>query len=122
MSGPNNFLVDTNIIILGLKGNVEIRNTLEDKNLFISVITEIELNSIPFNSKKDEALMANFISNCFVIELDFEIKRQTIAIRKNTKTKLPDAIIAASAFVHKLPLLTADKGFTKIPDIDIFLF
>lgn len=122
MSGPNNFLVDTNIIILGLKGNVEIRNTLEDKNLFISVITEIELNSIPFNSKKDEALMANFISNCFVIELDFEIKRQTITIRKNTKTKLPDAIIAASAFVHKLPLLTADKGFTKIPDIDIFLF
>ncbi len=63
--------------------------------------------------------MANFISNCFII--DYEIKRQTIAIRKQTKTKLPDAIIAASAYVHKLPLLTADKGFTKIPDIDIFL-
>ncbi len=122
MSGPSNFLVDTNVIILGLNGNIEVRNTLENKNLFISVITEIELNSIPFNSKKDEALMADFISNCFVLELDYEIKRQTIAIRKQTKTKLPDAIIAASAYIHKLPLLTADKGFTKIKDIDIFLF
>jgi hypothetical protein len=122
MSGPSNFLIDTNVIILGLKGNSEVRNTLEDKNLFISVITEIELNSIPFISKKDEALMADFISNCFVLELDYEIKRQTITIRKQTKTKLPDAIIAASAYVHKLPLLTADKGFTKIKGIDIFLF
>mgnify|MGYP001806350470 CR=1 FL=1 len=121
MSGPSNFLVDTNVIILGLKGNDEVRITLEDKNLFISVITEIELNSIPFNSKKDEGLMADFISNCFVLELDYEIKRQTIAIRKQTKTKLPDAIIAASAYVHKLPLLTGDKGFTKIKGIDIFL-
>jgi predicted nucleic acid-binding protein len=62
--------------------------------------------------------MRDFISNCFVIDLDGEIKRQTIQLRKRHKIKIPDAIIAASSLVKKLPLFTADKGFGKIPALD----
>ena len=43
MSGANNILVDTNLIILAIGGNKEVRDLLENRTLFISVITEIEL-------------------------------------------------------------------------------
>jgi predicted nucleic acid-binding protein len=38
-----------------------------------------------------------------------------IDIRQKVKLKLPDAIIAASAIVLGLPVVTADKQFEKIP-------
>lgn len=121
MNGPNNILVDTNLIILGIGGDNQVRELLEGHSLFISVITEIELLSIPFRKVQDELLMRDFISNCFVIDLDGEIKEQTIQLRKRHKIKIPDAIIAASSLVKKLPLFTADKGFDKIPALDLVL-
>ena len=45
-----------------------------------------------------------------------------VQLRKKNKTKLPDAIIAASSITKKLPLFTADKGFAKIPGLNIVLF
>ena len=122
MNGPNNILVDTNLIILGIGGNSEVRMLLEGHSLSISVITEIELLSIPFQSTHEERLMRDFISNCFIIDLDSEVKWQTVQIRKRLKVKLPDAIIAASAIAKKLPLFTADKGFRKIPGLNSVLF
>ena len=65
--------------------------------------------------------MSDFISNCFIIDLDTEVKRYTIQIRKKQKVKLPDAVIAASSLVKKLPLFTADKGFGKITGLNVIL-
>lgn len=121
MSGANNILVDTNLIILGIGGDVHVRKLLEGHTIFISVITEIELLSIPFRSSQDERLMKDFISNCFIIDLDAEVKRYTIQIRKKQRVKLPDAVIAASSLVKKLPLFTADKGFAKIIELNVVL-
>ena len=121
MNGPGNVLVDTNLIILGIGGDEQVRDLLEGHSLFISVITEIELLSLPFQRVQEERLMRDFISNCFVIDLDGEIKRQTIQLRKIHKIKIPDAIIAASSIVKKLPLFTGDKGFSKIAGLDIVL-
>jgi predicted nucleic acid-binding protein len=122
MNGAHNILVDTNLIILGISGNLEVRELLEGRTIFISVVTEIELLSIPFTHPADERLMKDFISNCFVIELDSEIKYNTIQLRKKQKVKLPDAIIAASSITKKLTLFTADKGFSKIKDLNLVLF
>jgi hypothetical protein len=69
MNGPSNVLVDTNLIILGIGGNEQVSGLLEGHSLFISVITEIELLSIPFQKVLEERLMRDFISNCFVINL-----------------------------------------------------
>lgn len=118
----NNILVDTNLIILGIGGNHQARELLEGHSLFISVITEIELLSIPFKNPQDERLMRSFISNCFVIDLDSEVKQHAISIRKKHKVKLPDAIIAASSISKRLPIFTADKGFEKIAGLNLVLF
>lgn len=117
MSGGN-ILADTNLIILALNGNKQILSLLERQTIFISIITEIELLSIKFRNKHEEELMVDFIANCFVINLDMDIKLETIRIRKNSKIRLPDAVIAASSLIHKIPLFTADKGFAKIPNLN----
>jgi len=121
MNGQSNILVDTNLIILGIGGDERVRELLEGHSLFISVITEIELLSIPLQRPQEERLMHDFISNCFVIDLDGEIKRQTIQLRQGHKIKIPDAIIAASSIVKRLPLFTADKAFSKIPLLNVVL-
>ena len=44
---------------------------------------------------------------------------QTITLRKKHKIKLPDAIIAATALVHNLTLLTRnEKDFSKISNVE----
>lgn len=121
MSG-NNILVDTNLIIHALNGNTQVISLLEKQTLFISVVTEIELLSIKFRNKHEENLMIDFISNCFIINLDMDVKAETIRIRKNTNVRLPDAVIAASSLTRKIPLFTADKGFAKIPNLNAVIF
>ncbi len=122
MSGGINILVDTNLIILGIGGNQNARELLEGHTIFLSVITEIELLSIPFARQKEEKLIRDFISNCFIIDLDTDVKKHAIALRKKHKIKLPDAIIAASSLSKKLTLFTADKGFSKLENLNVVLF
>ena len=49
-----------------------------------------------------------FTKKAFVIALDDDIVSQTIALRKKHKIKLADAIIAATALVFDLALITHD--------------
>jgi hypothetical protein len=45
--------------------------------------------------------------------------RQCVKIRRNRKIKTPDAIIAASAIVHNLILITSDSDFNNIQKLKI---
>jgi len=42
-------------------------------------------------------------------------------LKKKYSIKLSDAIIAASCLVYDIPLVTADKGFSKIKELDLVL-
>ena len=55
-----------------------------------------------------------------VFELERDIKLKTADIRKTHKIKLPDAIIAATALVHDLTLLTRNvNDFNKIKELNL---
>lgn len=64
-------------------------------------------------------MITNILSSCSVIDINADIKSFTITIRQRLGIKLPDCIIAATAMYLGLPLLTADKIFKKIPDLDL---
>lgn len=84
----------------------------------ISVISEIELLCWKSHSEKDEIILRSFIQDAIVIELETSIKLKTAEIRKSTKLKLPDAIIAATAIEFDLILLTSNvSDFNKIPSL-----
>jgi predicted nucleic acid-binding protein len=71
-----------------------------------------------FNTVPEQ--IAAFTENAFVIGLDSNIVVQTISIRKEYKIKLPDAIIAATALVFNLTLITNNvNDFKNIPNLEL---
>lgn len=121
MNGSSIF-VDTNILLYFLKGDPDVIEMISDKNLVISFITELELLSFPKRSLDSEDTIKQLLNNCTIVDINSEIKELTIELRKKSKLKLPDSIIAASAFYSDLPLLTADKQFGTIKDLNIIIY
>jgi predicted nucleic acid-binding protein len=116
MSGDR-ILADTSLIINLFNGVKEIEELISGRSLFISVISEIEVLSFPNITPSEKTLIKDFLSGCYIIDMEPAIKDITIEIRSKYKVKLPDAIIAATAIYFDLPLFTMDKGFKKIADL-----
>jgi predicted nucleic acid-binding protein len=113
MSGDN-IVADTSILVNFFNGIEVAERFLEERTIFVSVITEIELLCYPKLSNGERKLIKEFLSECIIIDLEPEIKDLIIEIRTKHKIKLPDAAIAATAMKYDLPLFTMDKGFNKI--------
>lgn len=93
---------------------------VKDERPVISAITEIELLCWKTATEKDLEVLHNFINDALVLELEQPIKLKTADIRKVHKIKLPDAIIAATALVYDLTLLSRNASdFSNITDIKI---
>jgi hypothetical protein len=89
--------------------------SIEENN--ISFVTKIELSSWKAEQMIENAV-ADFIKSAYIFSISDEIITKTIEIRRKTKIKLPDAIIAATAIVNKLTLLSCnDADFLKIPKL-----
>ncbi|MDD2712735.1 MAG: PIN domain-containing protein [Simplicispira sp.] len=46
--------------------------------------------------------------------IDLSVEDRAIALRRSRRVKLPDALIAATALVHGLQLLTLDAGLQSV--------
>ncbi len=80
-------------------------------------VVKIELRSFQGDIVKENTI-ADLVNNCLIMELSDEIIEKTIELRRKAKIKLPDAIIAATAIVHNLTLLsTNDSDFVKVPKL-----
>jgi predicted nucleic acid-binding protein len=121
MSG-NRLLLDTNIILYYLSGDEKLIPLLEDSNLFISIITEIELMGYSGFTKPDLENVQKFINYCSVIGVTESVKNKAIKLRRSKKLKLPDAIILATSIVHDIPFMTADKDFSQVKSGKIILY
>ncbi len=121
MSG-NSFIIDTNIVLYILNGNKELAKMLNNKEIYVSFVTELELLGYKDITKDDKKTIGNFLNDCTIIDIYTRIKTYTLDIKQKQKVKLPDAIIAATALFLDIPLITADKGFKKIKGIKLNLF
>ena len=120
------YLWDTNTAIYYLQQQFPtsaekfIDNLLKEDLPTISAITEIELLCWKTATEKDLDVLNDFISDALVIELEQAIKLKTAEIRKAHRIKLPDAIIAATAMVYGLTLLTRNiEDFKNIIGLEI---
>ena len=89
----NSILLDTNIVLYLLNGDKTLIPLLENKRLFVSFITEIELLSYKGIKDKDQAILKEFLSECLIVDINQLIKENTVEIRKKYSLKLPDCII-----------------------------
>ena len=95
--------LDSNLVIYEFRGLLEI--TLPVTNVCVSVITEIELLGYPKLSEVEERQILGLLEKLEVIELDRRVTAEAIRLRRETKLKLPDAIIAATAIVENAELV-----------------
>jgi predicted nucleic acid-binding protein len=109
--------IDTSVIINLFNGVKGVRELIEGRELFVSIISEIEVLSFPKLTAQDAVLLKAFLSECYIVDIEPSIKEITIDLRSKFKVKLPDAVIAATAIYYDLPLFTMDKGFEKIEDL-----
>ena len=111
------YLIDSNVVIGYLdyklpKNGMDIMNTIIDDVPNISVITKIEV--LRFNtSEQVYKILKDFINECNIFDLDDDIVEKSISICKSQRIKLPDAIIAATALVYDLSLITRNVADFK---------
>jgi predicted nucleic acid-binding protein len=115
------YLIDTNAVIdylaevMPATGLAFMDVIFDSNEIVISVVTHIEL--LGFQAPED------YIQKCrSLIELaeviplvDADIVERAIQIRRDTKLKLPDAVIAATALVRGLILVSRnEKDFGRV--------
>ncbi len=113
----NKLFLDTNIVLYLLNGDETLAELLNEKQLYISVITELELLAFKGITLKEEKIIKEFIANCKTVNINDNVKKETIRIRRAYGTKLPDSIIIATALYLDLPLITSDTDFKKVEEL-----
>ena len=105
------FLLDTNSVIYYLdnalpNSAMNFLDTVLDIEAYISVISKIEL--LGWNPPTGVSLqpIQDFVDTAIVLPLNDAVVQKTIEIRRSKKIKLPDAIIAATALVNGLEIVS----------------
>lgn len=114
------FLADTNFLINLHEGKPFIEPFL-DYVFGVSFISEIELLGHKNISKNEENTLKQLLKDSFIFNFNDDIKHQTILLKQKHSIKLPDAIIASTAIIFQIPLITSDQGFKRIKEIDLIL-
>ncbi len=118
------YLTDSNSVIDYLGGKLpstgmDFISGIVNHTHKISVITKIEV--LGYNTPTASyQLLNDFVESSILLELTSDVINQTIVLRKALKIKIPDAIIAATALVFNLTLITRNENdFQNIPGLKL---
>ena len=119
------YLIDSNVLIDYMAGLIPAKGsdfveTLFNSQFLISVVTKIEVlgyNDLPHKM----SVMRNFVSLSDILPLNETVTEKTIELKRFfRKMKLGDAIIAATAIVDNLVLITRNvDDFRFIPSLTV---
>lgn len=119
-------LLDTNAIIALLQNNQKVIEHTNGNWVGASVISEIEFLSFPGLSAKDRELFAKFAAQAEIIDLaadDQNLMATIIQFRRNYKIKLPDAIVAATAWIYfDRTIVTTDHRYASVSGLEVLSF
>ncbi len=118
----NSVILDTNIVLYLLQDDQVLSALLNQKKLYLSFISQLELLGFKGITAKQQIEINKFIQECIVIDINEEIKQEVILLRKKSKLKLPDCIVLAIARFLSLPLITSDQDFKSIPFTEIIIY
>lgn len=125
-SNLKGYLLDTNILIYHWKGEIpisEIENieAIFKRSFIISVITKVELLGWRKHTAEGLIKAKKFLKRAKVIPVDNELADLTIELMRNNNIKLADALIAATASLNNLVLITRnEEDFAMLDNLEIY--
>ena len=81
----------------------------------------MELLSWPGITSDELQLIKKLIDQCRIININEDIKKLAIDLRRASKVKLPDSIVAATSIYLNVPLISADREFKKVKNLELIL-
>jgi predicted nucleic acid-binding protein len=100
-------LLDSNLIIYAAEpAGDKLRDWLEGQAVSTSVVCRIEVLGFQNFAEPQKTWLSDFFRKVPVHGLDHRVADEAIRLRQHRKIRLADAIIAATAIVHNLPLAT----------------
>lgn len=118
----NRLVSDTNVLIYLLKGEEKAAEILNNKEIYLSVISEIELLDFRNSTIQELNNIKKFLSDCYIVDLNNIIKETAIELKRTYNLKTPDAIICATSKFLNLPLATSDNKLTKLENMNILYY
>jgi predicted nucleic acid-binding protein len=119
------YLLDSNTVIDYIAGlysdkAVQWLNQLIDEEIKVSVVTKIEVLSFDPDKDDNYPVLIDFFGASNIFELTENVVSKTIQIRQKQKIKLPDAVIASTALVNGLILVSRNtKDFKNIHNLSV---
>jgi len=114
-------LLDSNIIIYSYQAEYQTIDDLITANpIKLSEISYLETIGYQKITPAEEQYLRALFSSATVLPIDTRIIKQATALRQKRKMSLGDAIIAATALIHDLTLVTCNTDdFKWIPDFKL---
>jgi predicted nucleic acid-binding protein len=109
------FLIDTNVIIevMGNSMPASAMKIVAGMPLVISAVTYMETLGWHQVTQSQLQIIQNFMSAATILPINQPVVEKTVFIRQQKKIGLGDAIIAATALVHNLTVVTRNVSDFK---------
>ena len=114
-------LLDSNSIIYSIKQEfTKLRQLIAKNSPAVSAISYVEVLGYHQLTESDEQDFVEFFDTARMIPVSQAILEQAVKLRQERKMSLGDSIIAATAIVNNLTLITANVAdFKWIPNIKL---
>ena len=118
------YLMDSNVIINYMAQNFNNKvlaklDVVFDGSLNYSIVSKMEVLGYKLNPAEMQPL-EDLFSNGSALQINDDVVTEVINIRKSLKIKLPDAMIAGTAIVNNLELVTDNTtDFSRVPGLRI---
>lgn len=107
-------LVDTDVLIDHLRG--ERRLHRQDRPLGVSVVSRCEL----FAGRDEPAVLRALLGAMIELPIDAVIAELAGVTRRETGIAIPDALIAATALMHRIPVVTRNRRhFERVSGLQV---
>jgi predicted nucleic acid-binding protein len=120
------YLLDTNILIYHLKGDIpegeiEKLECILKSSFLILVITKVEFLGWRKHTVDGFLKAQEFLRHAAIIPADNELADLAIELRRISNIKLADALIAATAILNDLVLVTGNEDdFKALEELEIY--
>lgn len=117
-------MLDTNIVIAYFADEQTVVNNVEsaiETGEAISLPTIVKAETLAYQGIGEKTItrMREWFNGVQLISLDSEIAEKAADVRRETRLKLIDSVIAATALAHRAKLATRDEDFNRVSELTV---